>query len=173
MVKCKKCGREGLFLLVGLDGLCSNCRKQERETDSMIRKINRQIHRLEAEREAVVSAPELTPPEVDGYSRSYHYKDVNVWVNWQYGGQYGKSCADIGMRRGDVVELVPHRRKDDPEQVSIRWHGMEVANMKTSRMRKMVRQWQKAKLPIRCVVAAVGGEQKLLLEFAFYGKPKT
>ena len=169
---CKKCGRKGLFLLIGRDGLCGNCRKTYRETETTIRKIDRQIEQLDKERDSVLSAPDLTPQEVDGHIRSYHYKDVNVWVNWQYGGVYGKSCASIGMRRGDLVELVPHRRKDDPEQVSVRWNGVEIANMKTGRMRGMVQQWYAAKLPVRCVVSAVGGEQKLLLEFAFYGRPK-
>lgn len=169
---CKKCGRKGLFLLIGRDGLCGACRRTEREMETAMRQINQQIEQLDKERDSVLSAPDLTPQEVDGYARSYHYKDVNVWVNWQYGGMYGKSCSSIGMRRGDSVELVPHRRKDDPEQVSIRWRDVEVGNMVTGRMRGMVRQWQAAKLPVRCSVSAVGGEQKLLLEFAFYGRPK-
>lgn len=170
---CKKCGRRGLFLLIGLDGLCTDCRKAVRAADQAVRQINQQIKRLDGERDFALSAQDLTPQQADGYARSYHYKDVNVWVDWQYGGQYGKSCASIGMRRGDEVELVPHRRKDDPEQISIRWHGIEVANMKTNRMRSMVHQWQAAKLPVRCAVAAVGGEQKLLLEFSFYGRPNS
>ena len=170
---CKKCGRKGFFIFVDMDGLCASCRKAERDVDRAVRQINRQGRELEMERASVLAATDLTPEEIDGLARSYHYKDVNVWVDWRYGGQYGKNCASIGMRRGDMVELVPHRRKDDPEQVSIRWKGMEVANMKTGRMRGMVRQWQAAKLPVRCVVAAVGGEQKLLLEFSFYGKPDS
>ena len=173
MPTCKKCGRKGIFVLVDKDGLCLSCRDEERDADRAVWQINRQVQKLEGERKAVLCASGLTPEEVEGLARSYHYKDVNVWVDWRYGGQYGKSCASIGMRRGDMVELVPHRRKDDPEQVSIRWKGMEVANMKTGRMRTMVRKWQAAKLPVRCVVAAVGGEQTLLLAFAFYGKPDS
>lgn len=169
MPTCKNCGRKGLFLLLDSNGLCSNCHRESARANKSIR---RQIEQLEKERNAVLSSKDLTPEEVDGYSRSYHYKDVNVWVFWQYGGRYGKTCKSIGMRRGDTVELVPHHRKDDPKQISIRWRDIEVANMKTSRMRDMVHLWKKANLPIRCVVSSVGGEQKLLLEFSFYGQAK-
>ena len=172
MSTCKKCGRKGLFLLIGPDGLCNDCRKENRQIDKAIHQINKQIHTLEKERDAVLTAGELTPSEMDWHARSYHYKDVNIYVAWQYGGNYGKSCKSIGMRRGDPVQLVSRRAKDDPEQVLIVWHGLEIGTMKSNRIRGMVHQWQAANLPVECIVAAVGGEQKLLLEFAFYGKPK-
>ncbi|HIY10320.1 MAG TPA: hypothetical protein H9840_03375, partial [Candidatus Anaerofilum excrementigallinarum] len=70
---CKKCGRKGVFLLIGRDGLCGNCRKTDRDTETTIRKIGRQIERLDKERDLVLSAPDLTPQEVDGHIRSYHY----------------------------------------------------------------------------------------------------
>lgn len=173
MPTCKKCGRKGLFLFLSADGLCGDCCKSERQMDKAIRQINKQIHTLEKERENVLTAQELTPPDLNGYSRTYHYKDVNIYVSWQYSGQYGKSCKSIGMRRGDGVQLKSRRAEDDPEQVFVVWRDLEIGTMKSNRLRSMVHQWQAANLPLECVVAAVGGEQKLLLEFAFYGKPTS
>lgn len=172
MPACKKCGRKGLFLLVSPDGLCNDCRKTALQAENTVHQINEQVHTLTKEREKVQSCQELTPSERDGHTRSYHYKDVNIYVGWQYGGGYGKTCKSIGMRRGDLVKLIARRSDDDPEQVVAVWHDLEIGTMKSNRLRGMVRQWQAAKLPVQCVVAAVGGEQKLLLEFAFYGKPK-
>lgn len=172
MAVCKQCKHKGIFLFLNSDGLCKKCQlAKQKAAKSMIRSINHQVKKLEKERNAVLSGDDLTPEEIDGHHRSYHYKDVNVFVVWQYGGQYGKNCKSIGMRRGDIVELVPHRQKEDPDQIAISWRGIEVAHMKTNRLRGMVHQWQAAKLPVLCIVASVGGEQKLLLEFAFYGKP--
>ena len=172
MPTCKKCGRKGLFLFLSPDGLCNDCRKAILQAENAARQIDKQIHTLEKEREKVLTSQDLTPPALDGHSRSYHYKDVNIYVSWQYGGSYGKTCKSIGMRRGDPVQLVARRVEDDPEQVFVVWHGLEIGTMKSNRLRGMVRQWQASNLPVECVVAAVGGEQKLLLEFAFYGKPK-
>lgn len=173
MPACKKCGRKGLFLFLSPDGLCNDCRMAALQTENAVHQINKQVHALEKERERVLSAQDLTPPELDGHSRSYHYKDVNIYVSWQYGGSYGKTCKSVGMHRGDPVQLIACRAEDDPEQVLVVWHGLEIGTMKSNRLRGMVRQWQAASLPVECIVAAVGGEQKLLLEFAFYGKPKS
>ena len=168
MPKCKLCGRRGLFLSISKDGLCRNC---QQEVDHSVSKINQQIHQLEQERNVVLASSDLTPAELDHYTRSYHYKDVNVYVVWQYGGQYGKTCESIGIKRGQYVDLVPAHSDEDPEKISIYWHGIEIAAMKTNRLRSMVHQWIDNSLPILCVISSVGGEQKLLLEFAFYGKP--
>lgn len=171
MGKCTRCGRGGLFLSINKNGLCSNCQKEVNQIDYAISKINQQIHQLETERASVLSSADLTPTKLEHYSRSYHYKDVNVYVFWQYGGGYGKTCESIGMKRGDFVKLVPCHNDEDPEKVSVYWQGIEIAAMKSNRLRGMVHQWIDNELPIQCIVSAVGGEQKLLLEFAFYGRP--
>ena len=116
--------------------------------------------------------PDLTPASYNGRSRKYHYKDVNVWVRWEYGGHYGKSCESIGMKRGDALQLLPPKEKDeDPHSVAIVWNGTEIGYMKTNRMRDMVHSWNAANLPVLAFVSHVGGEEKLLVEFAFYGSP--
>lgn len=167
-MKCKNCGKISVFLL---QGLCNDCRKAEKEKDRVWEEIKRQVQDLSNERNAVLNMPELTPKEINGYPRSYHYKDVNVYVGWQYSGQYGKTCKSIGMKRGQHVELVQHPKEEDPSNISILWKNKEVAKMKDNRLRGMVHQWLNSELPVQCIVAFVGGEQKLLLEFAFYGKP--
>lgn len=167
-MKCKNCGKPSIFLL---QGLCSDCRKVEKETSGFWKEINRQVQALSNERNAVLNEPDLTPKEINGYLRSYHYKDVNVYVVWQYSGQYGKTCKSIGMKRGQHVELVQHPEEEDPSNISILWKNKEIAKMKDNRLRGMVHQWFDRELPVQCIVASVGGEQKLLLEFAFYGRP--
>lgn len=170
MPKCKGCGKEKLLLL---QGLCSNCRKAEKSTKIGVSQIVKQVEQLSKEREKVVNSKDLTPDNFKGFTRSYHYKDVNVTIYWQYGGQYGKDCKSIGMKRGQHIELLLKPQEDDKGKVAICWNGIEVAMMKSNRLRNMVHQWLANDLPVQCVVAAVGGEQKLLLEFAFYGKPNS
>lgn len=140
-----------------------------------IKELNEQIAKLDAEHDQTINSTDLTPEAVSGKKRKYHYKDVAIWVVWQYGGQYGKSCESIGMRRGDVVELLPlPENDDDPESISVYWKGTHIGFMKSNRMRTMVHQWKDAGLPVIAIVSHVGGETKILLEFAFYGYiPKT
>ena len=168
MPKCKGCGKEKLLLL---QGLCSNCRKAEKSTKIGVSQIVKQVEQLSKEREKAVNSKDLTPDNFKGLTRSNHYKDVNVTIYWQYGGQYGKDCKSIGMKRGQHVELVPHPEEEDPSNISILWKNKEIAKMKDNRLRGMVHQWFDRGLPVQCIVASVGGEQKLLLEFAFYGRP--
>lgn len=134
--------------------------------------IDKQIVEIEAEHALAKEMPDLTPATKDGHNREYHYKDVNVWVRWEYGGQYGKSCESIGMKRGDQLQLRQPKEKDqDSGAVAIYWKNTEIGYMKTNRMCDMVHSWHTAKLPILAVVSYIGGEEKLLVEFAFYGKP--
>lgn len=134
--------------------------------------LDRQILQREAEHSLAAELPDLTPASLNGNNRKYHYKDVNVWVRWEYGGQYGKSCESIGMKRGDALQLRPPKEKDpDPGSVAIYWKGTEIGYMKTNRMRDMVHSWHAANLPVLAVVSYVGGEEKLLVEFSFYGTP--
>lgn len=134
--------------------------------------IDRQIKILEDERDKANASEDLTPDSIAGKKRKYHYKDVNIVLFWQYSGQYGKSCSSIGMRRGDVVELHPPKEKtEDPEDVAINWKGIDIGVMKNNRLRSMVHQWNRTGLPVLAVVSHVGGAQRLLIEFAFYGNP--
>lgn len=141
-------------------------------TQSAYADLDRQIIQREAEHSLVNDLPDQTPASLNGVARKYHYKDVCVWVRWEYGGHYGKSCESIGMKRGDALKLLPPKEKDqDPGSVAIYWNGTEIGYMKTNRMRDMVHSWQAANLPVLAVVSYVGGEDKLLVEFAFYGCP--
>lgn len=134
--------------------------------------IQRQLEAKDAEHKAAQSLPDLTPEALDGHPRNYHYKDVNVWVVWQFGGQYGKTCESIGIRRGDLLELgAPPKPDDDPDGVALFWKGTHIGYMKRNRMQDMVHEWKNAGLPIQAVVSYLGGESKLLVEFAFYGTP--
>lgn len=135
--------------------------------------LERQIRVLEEERIKVSDSKDLTPDFIAGKKRKYHYKDVNIVLFWQYSGQYGKTGSSIGVKRGDVVDLRPPKdRTDDPEDIAINWKGIDIGLMKNNRLRGMVRQWKQAGLPVLSVVSQVGGEQKLFIEFAFYGAPK-
>lgn len=166
MATCRGCGKTGLFVFVDDDGFCSNCRRG-------YKKVLKQAQRLASESESAQKSASLTPDNYQGQARSYHYKDVSPWIVWQFGGSYGKDCKSAGIRRGDKIDLVPHRRKDEPKEISLCWHGTEIAHMRSNRMRDMVHQWRKADLPVLCVVSHVGGESNLLLEFAFYGHPSS
>lgn len=142
------------------------------KTKIVCRELDKQIDRKDAERTQVNEMADLTPATYDGQKRRYHYKDVNIWVRWEYSGQYGKSCQSIGMKRGDTLWLLPPKEKgDDPRSIAIYWNRIEIGYMKSNRMRDMVHSWQAAKLPVLAVVSKVGGEEKLYIEFAFYGMP--
>lgn len=125
-----------------------------------------------SEAAASASSDELTPDNYQGQERSYHYTDVAVYVVWQYGGRYGTSCASAGMRRGQPVELIPQRYDSDRDAVVIQWNGNIVATMRSNRMRDMVKSWKQEGLPVLAKIGAVGGEEKLQLEVAFYGRPQ-
>ena len=139
----------------------------------VLKQIDNQVESLTKEREKVNSSDSLTPEFISNKKRRYHYKDVNVIVYWQYGGQYGKTCKSIGMKRGDFVELLPPQQNtDDPDDIAIKWKGIDIGIMKPNKLRSMVHEWKAAGLPVLAIVSQVGGEQKLFLEFAFYGFPK-
>ena len=134
--------------------------------------LNKQGERKDAERTQVNEMVALTPSTYNCLKRRYHYKDVNIRIRWEYSGQYGKSCQSIGMKRGDVLQLLPPKEKDqEPGAVAVVWKGIEVGYMKANRMQDMVHSWQAAKLPVLATVARVGGEEQLYIEFAFYGSP--
>ena len=147
--------------------------------DEIIDVIESQINALTEEREQVIASPDLTPESMMGKKRTYHYKDVNIWTIWKYNGSYGTSYQDIGVQRGNTVEPLPPKDSDilarigdDPEAIALVWRGIELGSMKSNRLRSMVHQWKEANLPVLAVVSQVGGEQKIMFEFAFYGRPR-
>lgn len=134
--------------------------------------IGKQIERKDAERAMVNDSMDLTPPTYNGHTRKYHYKDVNIRVRWEYCGHYGKSCKSIGMKYGDVLDLLPPQDPDeDRNSVAVVWHGKEIGYMKANRLQDMVHSWQAAGLPVLAIVSMVGKEEKLYVEFSFYGTP--
>lgn len=142
--------------------------------DDFPEELQQQIHALQYEHDKVLASHDLTPESLGNTQRRYHYKDINIIVFWQYGGQYGKTCESIGVRRGDVVYLQPPQNKtDDPEDIAINWKGIDLGIMKQNRLRSMVHQWKSAGLPVLAIVSQVGGVHKLFIEFAFYGSPKA
>ena len=116
-------------------------------------------------------APAKAPEQISGHEKSYYYEAVEIWVDWRYGGRYGKDCKDLGIRKGDRLHLVPEPTRDIPKSVSVYWKNTKVGVMKENRLQDMVHQWLDADLPIYCAAAAVGGNEKLQLELCFYGKP--
>lgn len=146
--------------------------KQNIEAKLFLKKLNAAEDREDQERSAIIELEDLTPQSIDGHNRRYHYKDVNIWVVWQFSGHYGKSLNSSGMRRGDSVDLRSPRKKDeDPKAIAVYWKGNEIGYMKSNRLRDMVHQWKAAGLPVRAIISQVGGEQKVYIEFAFYGIP--
>lgn len=114
----------------------------------------------------------LAPKEINGYPLEYRYPDADIWVDWRYGGHYGKSCKSIGMKRGDILELIPSPSSEDPERVVIKWGNTEIGQMCINRKRGMVLDWMKEDLPVFSAVSFVSDESKPMIELAFYGKPK-
>ena len=154
-------------------GLLGFLKKKDAEAEKIMKGIQADLERQEKEREQINDMADLTPEVIAGKKRRYHYKDVNIWVKWQYGGRYGKSCESIGIKRGDALDLMPPQEKDnDPESIAICWKGTEIGFMKSNRLRSMVHQWKAEGLPVLAIVTQVGGEQKIYIEFAFYGSPK-
>ena len=127
---------------------------------------------LDALKKIVSQPTEFTPSTFQGYDRSYHYTDVMVIVVWQFGGKYGKTCSSAGMWNGAELKLVPKKRREDPKTVYISWKNQMVGLMRGNRMRDMVHVWMAEELPVLARAYRVGGEDNLLLELAFYGKPK-
>lgn len=134
-----------------------------------VTELEKQVAAAERERETVEAAPALAPETLGGKKRKYHYKDIAIWITWEYSGQYGKSCESIGMKRGDPVSLVPEPAENDMEAISVYWKGKRIGAMKSNRLRGMVRAWMTDGLPVFCAVSSVGGQSRLMLEFAFYG----
>ena len=161
-----------VFLFWGYQTLRKkSCRKKD-SLQSALDDVDRQILAKESEHQAANSAPDLTPDRFMGYPRKYNYKDVAVWIVWQYGGQYGTSCESAGIRCGDHLDLVPISSSDS-NGIAIYWKENHIGFMKENRMQGMVYDWKNAGLPVQAVVSFVGGESKLLVEFAFYGTPST
>ncbi len=131
--------------------------------------IYAQIENIHQDHAQALASSNFTPEQIGTHKRSYHYKDVEIWVTWQYSGRYEKSCESAGIRCGDHLDLVCDNHDEDPDSVSVLWKGDIIGHMKSNRMRIMVRQWQENGLPVFCAVSHVGGETKILLEFAFYG----
>lgn len=131
--------------------------------------IDRQIKTKEAEREKAQSNESIAPPSIAGYSKKYHYKDVSVGVVWQYGGHYGKTLQDIGVKRGDRLHLIPEPSEENDRDVSIYHDNIKIGYMYRNRMAAMVYAWSKRNLPIFAVVNSLGKEQRLIIEVAFYG----
>ncbi len=125
--------------------------------------------RKDQEHELARSSPDLSPDTIGKEKRYYHYKDVSIRVVWQFSGQYEKSCESAGIKRGDMIELVFDHFENDPDSVAVVWNGEIIGHMLENRMRGMVKQWKAKKKPVSCYVSHVGGETKILLEFAFYG----
>jgi hypothetical protein len=143
--------------------------EQKKQFEEGCKAVGEQIRKKEQETETALSAENLTPETMNGKKRSYHYKDVSIYVTWQYSGRYGKTLSDLGMKRGSEVSLILDPQSDDPECVRVCFNDVCIGNMRTSRMRSMVYQWNEKGLPIMAVANSVGGEYKLLLEIAFYG----
>lgn len=164
-----------VFLFWGFQKLRKKSHHKKDALQSGLNDVDRQIRAKESEHQAARSSQDLTPDDFMGYSRKYHYKDVSVWIIWQYGGQYGQTCESVGIKRGDLLDLIPSSsdNSSDPNSISISWKEKHIGFMKENRMQKMVHDWKRAGLPVQAVVSFVGGESKLLVEFAFYGAPST
>lgn len=161
-----------VFLFWGFQKLRKKSRHKKDALQSGLNDVYRQIRAKESEHQAARSSQDLTPDDFMGYPRKYHYKDVAVWIVWQYGGQYGTSCESAGIRCGDHLDLVPTSSSGSNE-IAIYWKENHIGFMKENRMQGMVYDWKNAGLPVQAVVSFVGGESKLLVEFAFYGTPST
>ena len=140
--------------------------------DEIINALNKQLEEKAAARSEAQGNQELTPEVLEGKKRKYHYKDVEIRVRWEYGGRYGKTLKDLGVKPGDPVHLSPEPLEDDPENVSVYWNGTKIGFMKTNRMRNMVSSWRAAGYPVAAFVNTLNDAFDVLLEIAFYGYVK-
>lgn len=160
------------FLFWGYQTFRKKSLHKKAPLQSALNDVDRQIRAKESEHQVARSSQDLTPDDFMGYPRKYHYKDVAVWIVWKYSGQYGTSCESASIRCGDHLDLVPTSSSDSNE-IAIYWKENHIGFMKENRLQGMVCDWKKAGLPVQAVVSFVGGESKLLVEFAFYGAPST
>ena len=131
------------------------------------------VAETEGESQLVLGLPSLAPETMHGMPSKYHYKDVVIGVHWKYGGRYEESCESIGMKRGDSLKLVykPLTQEDgieDPNNISVYWHSIEIGHIRAPRMKSMILDWQADQLPIFCTVAYLGKIHPLYAEIAFY-----
>lgn len=145
---------------------------REKQHDKKVAKvISRQIKQLDKETDKVLASADLTPEEVNGHERKYHYKDVTPWIVWQYGGRYGKDCKSAGIKKGDMLDLIEEPTPEEPDNISVYWKNNHIGYMKSNRLRNMIKQWRNNGLPVIARVSHVGGEHKLMFELSFYGSP--
>lgn len=125
----------------------------------------------EYKNESVVaeSNPDLAPEVIDDKTRSYHYKTVEIYIDWRYGGHYEGTLEGLGVKRGDRVSLIQESEKDDVKNISVIWHGKRIGKMKANRLRDMVTQWQEKDYPVFSAVNMLCEHHKMFLEIAFFG----
>ena len=140
-----------------------------RNADEIAQDLTKQIEEKRAAAAAAEANPDQAPEAVDGQKRKYHYKGVEIRVHWQYGGRYGKTLNDLGVKRGDPVVLLPEPSQEDPDNVSVYWNGVLIGFMKGGRMRSMVTDWRNAKKPVLAFVNDLYKWFDILLDVAFYG----
>lgn len=123
-------------------------------------------------------SPDLAPAEINGFARSYHYRDVNLRVPWQLRGEYDNeinSVRKLGVKRGDLLQISfdPHNISDeyDPDNVVISWRGVKLGDMQKTRLRRMVKDWLQIGLPVFCAMSKLSDDRNFYIELGFYGKP--
>lgn len=136
------------------------------------------VAETEEETRLVLDLPSLAPDTMHGMPSKYHYQDVVIGVHWKYGGRYEESCESIGMKRGDPLKLVykPLMQEDgteDPNNIAVFWHSIEIGHIRAPRMKSMILDWQADQLPIFCAVAYLGKVHPLYAELAFYRPERT
>ena len=140
-----------------------------RPQETVEENLARQIAEKQAAVEQAEASPDLAPATLEGLKRKYHYKGVSIRVRWEYGGRYGKTLKDLGVKRGDQVVLVPEPIENDPESVSVYWNSTLIGYMVNSRMRGMVADWYAAQKPVLAYVNGLYEWFDILLDVAFYG----
>ena len=143
--------------------------KQQAEAKRITAELDAQVARKKAEEAAAEAAPELAPEVLGGKKRKYHYKSVDIRVAWQYNGRYGKTLSDLGIVRGDLLQLVPEPQENDPESVSVYWKNVCIGYMHGNRMRNMVIDWTSNGKPVAAYVNGLFPQYQILIEVAFYG----
>lgn len=153
------------------------CEKEDTGRKHCPAEIQSESTDQENEKNRIFLYPQQAPAEINGYELNYHYKDININVEWKYRKQNGDTCQSIGVSRGDRLALIaePHKNywedKTDDESISVYWHDIRLGVMRKNRLRNMVHQWQDEGLPIFCAVTDTGVEKPLYVEFGFYGVP--
>jgi len=177
MAKCVKCGKRGLFLSVNAQGLCADCEKSARlaaeaaaKEEKAITEPKKEISPEQvAELEALIAEDEdqdfvSVPESIAGIHVAYTYSDVKIYIPDDITVDFTQ------INPGDnVILLFEPENPYDAEAVAVYVEDEKIGYLNKGRIKDMVRDFKREKLPIWAHVSGIDDEEPLvMLYMAFY-----